>query len=395
MRKRSQTASDAGALSEGHRRRGAIAVMTAVFIVVIMLVTAVSIDASRIFVAKNELQTAADAAALAGAVQLLEDSSTATDSAGSYVARNRVGADSIVTVEIAPGVWHPTDRTFELAGPPWNAVRVITRHSLPLSLARVLGDSAVTVTASAVAWSFGPVPTSGCAKPIAVPYGRLLETLGYPSWTNMDLTEDDIERLREMSPRDIDTLRYSSSPDDTTWSSYPNDDEYFPVDIDSSWSRGDPLTHGRDSVSGNSFRSYVVGPPTGRCSRTVQPGDLIRSEPGNKLQAIEQGLDSLCTLRGGDFDGNRCSREDGTRVDIPLKVVFWEDYGGASWDDNPNRALLRARMTGSFMFTELWPLSETDLETRGALVGYFDVMRDYGEVVESSPSTLLRPVLVQ
>jgi hypothetical protein len=368
--------------------------MTAVFIVVIMLVTAVSIDASRIFVAKNELQTAADASALSGALQLLEDSSTAMDSAGTYAARNRVGADSIVTVETSLGVWHSEDRHFEVAGPPWNAVRVITRHSLPLSLARLLGDSTVTVTASAVAWSSAPVPTSGCSKPIAVPYGRLLESLGMEAWTNADLTEDDINALREMDPKPLVSLPYGSNADDTTWYFNPNDDEYFPVDIDSSWNRGDPLTHGRDSVSGNSFRSYVVGPPAGRCSRTVQPGDMIRSEPGNKMQSIENGLDSLCALRGGDFDGNRCYSDDGNTVDIPMKVVFWEDYGGATWE-NPNRALLRVRMTGSFVFQEMWPLSETNPETRGALVGYFDVAREHGEVVESSPSTLVRPVLVQ
>jgi hypothetical protein len=57
--------------------------------------------------------------------------------------------------------------------------------------------------------------------------------------------------------------------------------------------------------------------------------------------------------------------------------------------------LLRVRMTGAFVFEELWPLTETDPETRGALVGYFDVVRDFGVVDDMAPSTLVRPVLVQ
>jgi hypothetical protein len=375
-------------------RCGAIVVMAGIFIIALMLVAAISVDASRIFAAKNELQTAADAAALAGAIQLLEDSSFAVDSSRAYAARNRVEQDSISSVEIVPGVWHPADASFEAVGPPWNAVRVTTRHALPLSLARILGDSTVTITSSAIAWSSAPIAETGCSKPLAVPYGRLLHALGYPSWTNMNLTDDDINRLREtpIAERIRVELPYASNPEDTTWYNSPNDDEYFPIDIDSTWSPKDPLTNLRDSVPSNSFRSYMVGPPSGRCSRMVAPGDQIRSEPGNKIGAVHDGLDSLCQREGGSFDGNRCYR-DGAAVGIPLKVVFWED-DGLSWH-NSNRAVLRARLTGAFVLEEFWPVTETDPETRGALFGYFDVVRDFGVVDETSPSTLVRPVLVR
>ena len=383
----------AGSKSSMSNRRGAIVVMTGIFIIALMLIAAVSVDASRIFSAKNELQTATDAAALAGAVQLLEDSSTALDTAEVYALRNRVEQSSVDSVQAQPGVWHPAERYFELAGPPWNAIRVTAKHALPLSLARVFGDSTVTITTSAVAWSSAPIAETGCAKPIAVPYGRLLEVLGYPSWTNMDLTDDDIRNLREMDPKPDVSLLYGSNAADSNWYNSPNDDEYFPVDIDSLWRRGDPTSYLRDSVSSNTFRSYMVGPPTGRCSRTVFPGDQIRSEPGNKIQSIQQGLDSLCTLQGGDFDGNRCYSDDGNTVEIPMKVVFWQD--DAIYWDNPNRALLRVRMNGSFIFKEFWPLDDPEVEARGALVGYFDVVRDFGVVDDTAPSTLVRPVLVQ
>src|SRR5687768_11654116 len=102
-------------------RRGAIAVMTAMFIVAIMLVAAVSVDASRIFVARNELQTAADAAALAGAVQLLDDSSSAVDTARAHALRNRVDNRLIDSVTITPGVWLAAAGTFIEWGDPADA----------------------------------------------------------------------------------------------------------------------------------------------------------------------------------------------------------------------------------------------------------------------------------
>jgi hypothetical protein len=373
-------------------RRGAIVVMTGIFIVAIMVIGAISVDASRIFAAKNELQTAADAAALAGAVQLLEDSSTALDTARAVGFMNRVEQKGIDSMIVEPGVWFPAERDFQPGPPPWNAVRVTVSHGLPLSLARVFGDSTVTVMTSAVAWSSAPVVETGCSKPLAVPYGRLLDILGYPSWVPYDITDDDLRRLREMpiAQRQVE-LPYSSHADDTTWYNLPNDDEYFPVDIDSSWVPGDPLNHGRDPISEEDFRSYMDGT---RCSRTVRPGDEVRSEPGDKRNAIRDGIESLCEAEGGEFVADWRCEVDGNPIDIPMKVLFWQD-DGISWDPSPSRALLRTKITGSFVFQEMWDFGGADPETAAALRGYFDIVRDFGVVDDTAPSTIVRPVLVR
>jgi Flp pilus assembly protein TadG len=368
--------------------------MVGIMIVALMLIAAVSVDASRIFAAKNELQTAADAAALAGAVQLLEDSSTAMDSAQAYARRNRVEQRSVDSVEIEYGVWQPADRNFIAGGDPKDAVRVTTRHAIPLSLARIFGDSTLTLTTSAVAWSSGPIADTDCSKPLAVPYGRLLAILGYPSWADIDLTDADIRRLREMPIPDREVTVSYASPDDTSGYFSYDDDEYFPVDIDSTWARGDPLNHERDSVGGNNFRSYMVGEPTGQCSRSVRPGDEIRSEPGNKSDAIRDGISDLCELKGGAFNGRECRRgddDDGGRIDIPFKVLFWQEE--PDWL-NPNRALLRVKMVGSFVFSEMWDF-DREPSSRATLFGHFDVARDFGVVDDTAPSTLVRPVLVR
>lgn len=384
-------------------RRGAIVVMTGIFIVALMLIGAISVDASRIFAAKNELQTAADAAALAGALQLLDDSSTAIDTARLYALRNRVEQNIVDSVEIEYGVWQPDSRAFVAGGDPRDAVRVTARHLLPLSLARVFGDSTVTITSSAVAWSSGPVLQSACAKPIAVPYSQLLRTLGYPEDADVNLTDDDIRSLREMSESERATHFHFGDPDlgvdpdDGARDHYARA-QYFPIDIDSTWNRSDPSTNDRPSVAPNTFQSYLAGPPDGRCSRTVRPDDVVRSEPADKRTALRDGLAQICQSQGGLLTGSTnmtCrSVADGSSIELPLKVIFW---AGEYADWIGSRALLDAKMTGSFVLTELkWePADSSGTGQHGRMAGHWDINRAFGPISSTSSSTLVRPILVR
>jgi hypothetical protein len=384
--------------------------MTGIFIVAIMLVAAVAIDASRIFVAKNELQTAADAAALAGARQLLDDSSTALDTARAYAYRNRVGADSIQSVEMELGIWLPAEQPalrFVPSGEPWNAVRVTTRHPLRLSLARAVGDSIVGVSATAIAWSSGPVMEPQCLKPIAVPYSRLLQMLGLDPFSDTELTDDDILRLRDM-PDSLRRWHFHYADRDNEDGDAPDEwgedhfrrDQYFPIDIDSTWDRDNPDMGLRPQIAADTYQSYLEGPPDGRCTMRVRAGDEVRSEPGQKINAVRNGLDAICRSLGGEFLGSSSltCRAGGETIDMPLRVGFWS--GGfpnpevPPWDGSGHRSVLITRMTGSFVVEKLdW--DDGDGIMHGRMHGYFDVQRDFGVVDETVASTLLRPVLVK
>jgi hypothetical protein len=388
-------------------RRGAIVVMAGVFMIAIMVIAAISVDASRIFAAKNELQTASDAAALAGALQLLEDSSTAGDTARAYALRNLVEQDAIDSVEIEYGVWQPTERTFILNGEPHDAVRVTTRHPLPLSLARVFGDSTVTVSASAIAWSAGPVQEPQCLKPLAVPYSRLLQILGYPAWSDISLNNDDILRLRGMdSTARAWHFHYGNldNQDEDNPDQYGENhfirDQYFPIDIDSTWDRSDPNMQTRPSLDTATYRSYLQGPPDGRCSARVRGGDPVRSEPAPKVQALRNGLAEICVSLGGTLQGTselRCRNSTET-INMPLRVVYWSgalpDLDVPPWYDSGAGTVLYTRMTGSFVVEKLDWDSEDNIG-HGRMHGYFDVQPTFGVVDETVASTLLRPVLVR
>ena len=389
-------------------RRGAIVVMTGIFIVAIMVIAAISVDASRIFAAKNELQTASDAAALAGALQLLEGVETYEDTARVYAQRNRVEQNGIDSVEVEYGVWLPTERSFVAGGEPKDAVRVTTRHPLPLSLARVFGDSTVMVSASAIAWSAGPVMEPQCIKPLAVPYSRLLQILGHPAWSDIALTDDDIRQLREMplSARkwhfhlgDMET-EHSQAGGSQFGENHLKWDQYFPIDIDSTYDRADPGMFTRPSLDTATYRSYLAGPPDGRCSARVRPGDQVRSEPEPKVRAVRDGLGEICRSLGGDLVGTNVltCRANGARIELPLRVVYWSgflpDPDIVPWYDDGARSRLITRTTGSFVVDSLdWNQGNEVLH--GRMHGYFDVQPAFGVVDETAASTLLRPVLVR
>jgi hypothetical protein len=389
-------------------RRGAIVVMTGIFIVALMLIAAISVDASRIFAAKNELQTASDAAALAGALQMIEGPAVFEDTARAYAQRNLVEQNGIDSVEVEWGVWLPTERTFVPGGEPKDAVRVTTRHALPLSLARVFGDSTVMVSSRAVAWSSGPVMEPQCLKPIAVPYSRLLQMLGHPAWSNIALTDDDIRALREM-PVSARKWHFHFGNQQTENSNaggsqfgdeHLKRDQYFPIDIDSTYDRGDPGMFTRPSVDTATYRSYLAGPPDGRCSVRVRPGDQVRSEPTPKVMAFRNGLGEICRSLGGDLVGTNVltCNANGARVEMPLRVVYWSGYlpdpDMVPWYDDGARSRLVTRATGSFVVDSLdWNGGNEVLHAR--LHGYFDVQPAFGVVDETAASTLVRPVLVQ
>jgi hypothetical protein len=374
--------------------------MTGILIIAIMMIAAVSVDASRIFAAKNELQTASDAAALAAAVQLLDDSTGATDTARAYALRNRVENQFIDSVEIAYGIWRPATREFLKDQNPVDAVRVITRHSLALTLARLFGDSTIAISSSAIAWSSAPISAAPCAKPLAVPYSELLSTLGHSEWSDMDLTDEDIQALRDMSESQRYTHFHYGDPTlrvDST--DHYQRAQYFPIDIDSTWNRSDPATKDRPSLAPQSFQSYLEGPPNGACSRTVIANDSVRSEPGEKRNAMLNGLSKLCESLGGTMAGSpvmMCETAGGASIGLPLKVIFWAG-DSASWDGNGGRAMLRARMTGSFVLTEFrWePDDSSGTGQHARMAGHWDLKRDFGPISGTSASMLLRPVLVR
>ncbi|EUC19650.1 UNVERIFIED_ORG: putative Tad-like protein involved in Flp pilus assembly [Burkholderia sp. CF145] len=162
------------------KQRGSVAVITAVSLVSLLGFAALAIDIGNLLVARNELQNAADAAALAGAPCLYQraqcgnttavepDWNTATQKASGFATAatsNKVQGAVIKVTQVGSGYWNVTGKPGTLQGVPFTpgvndlpAIRVTMTKStanangnIPVYLASILGVSSLSATATATA----------------------------------------------------------------------------------------------------------------------------------------------------------------------------------------------------------------------------------------------------
>lgn len=156
--------------SDGTRRRGAILVLSAICMVFLMGLLAFAVDLGYIMTVQTELKRATDAAALAGAGELVQGPDVAQVEAFEFLARNPVAAVNLAedpefeqklalllaeheeefTAEA--GMWDSELRRFSASGTYPSALRVEAVHNnAPLFFARVFGLDDFDVRAESIA----------------------------------------------------------------------------------------------------------------------------------------------------------------------------------------------------------------------------------------------------
>jgi Flp pilus assembly protein TadG len=155
-------------LLKNTKRRGAVSVLVAIALVALLGLVASSIDLGRVAMARQQLQNAADAAALAGASALQQGMNAA---AGKQAAVETAAANAVlgtpVTLDPNVDVVIGSRNTTTGVITPWtvgadgaasmtdgdSAVRVTARRTagspdgpIPLSLASIMGITSVPVT---------------------------------------------------------------------------------------------------------------------------------------------------------------------------------------------------------------------------------------------------------
>jgi Flp pilus assembly protein TadG len=180
----------------GGRRRGAVLVIATMTMAGLMVVTAIAVDLSRLFVLRTELQTAADAAALSAALRLNDDPSRAGSSAITAARANQALGGGIQVDSVRFGVWRTSDHTFvRTAGPVGaDAAQVTVGRSTTYLLSRFIVGGPVRVTARATAWAGAPAMRA-CVLPWFILHHDFMQALGK---RHQDvLTPDDVRMLRD------------------------------------------------------------------------------------------------------------------------------------------------------------------------------------------------------
>ncbi|MBC7338158.1 MAG: hypothetical protein H5U01_18050, partial [Clostridia bacterium] len=111
-------------------RTGAVLVLTAVMLVVILALMALAVDLGYVVLVRAQLQAAADSAALAGASQISHGFETVFQTADRYARFHTSGGQPLrlLRQDVELGIWDATTRTFTPTNSAPNAVRVRVRR---------------------------------------------------------------------------------------------------------------------------------------------------------------------------------------------------------------------------------------------------------------------------
>ena len=263
-------------------QRGATMIMVAVSMVMIFAFAVLAIDMSLIQLAKNQLQNAADAAALSAAIQYgisNNDQAAATNEAIRMAGLNRA-----IEVTQQPVIIGAADVSF----PSNSRVRVQTHRTratndpVRLYFMRVLSaahDNLGNMQATATA-EVTPVGSTSCLKPWVFP-DRWNDADGDSLWDPGEYYDPNTTGYRV--PDDVGTqitLKYNAG------GSTPKMGWYQPI-------RFGPVNHGGPDCNGaNCYRTFIS-----ECEPyAVSIGDTMEFEMGNMVGPTRQGWNELYSL---------------------------------------------------------------------------------------------------
>lgn len=324
----------------GRPRRGIALVLMVMMMSVFILAAAFSTDFGRMYLIKGQLQTAADAAALAAIQsQSLGIGASSKDTGKVYVYGHPVAGRAHIdtsTTDVIPGNWDMATHVFTpdpdvlwglgamSNGMIRDAIKVVTRHTAPFTFGRLLGWTQRTITDTAVA-VWGSVTSSTCVRPWAIPYQKLLDKL-YDSGTvdvSHVLTPQNIADLAAMTDStDPVVLKIPQGQNED----YTGPSQFYAIRIPAAeYADGTP---GPTSTGGADYRSEVAAQTCAQLKAlfnvdpTVHVGDWLDPENGNMVGPTHQGISGQGQTPG------ICGTSD-TCTGVKIIAALWDTYGAS------------------------------------------------------------------
>jgi hypothetical protein len=336
--------------SSGKRRRiglgndrGSVIIMAAVALVALFSFAVLTIDGAILMTTKNQLQAAADAAALAGASGLVNGSQdVATARAIQFASFNRAVEDTRRPVIIsAADVTFPEDgmirvRTHrtEATGDPLHTyfMRIVN-----------LGSNNLSDVSAVAAASVYDVCAADCVKPWAIP-DRWDDVNGNGQ---MDAGEPyDPVATGYQAPGDVGAsiVLKVGNPQQAI-----SPGQFFPIDLP-------PLDCpcGISPETGGAQYRWNIS----NCNPyTVGPGDRLQLEPGNMVGPTQQGMQELIDLDPGATWNASAQTIEGSAFGLSPRVVLVPFFDPAS-PPVQGRNWVRIVKIGAFFLEAMGPGSE-------------------------------------
>ena len=352
-------------------RRGVTLVLMAFMLTVLIGSAAFAVDFSRMFLYRGQLHSAADAAALAGVVQIADKApDTAQDSAIVFAAKHVVDNTtvSLAPGDVIPGHWTVAGGFTPLGlwnDPTLNAVQVTTRYTGTYSFGRIFGLSTApqSVTAQAVMTYAG---ATTCVRPVSIPYQSLLNQIyGFDASGNPvmgvshDLTDSDIDALRAAGPSKAVQLKLG---DDATQGNF-----YLLQLGPYAHSDGIALSPS-PNFGGNNVFSDRFGGDCSHSPWSIGPGDWLQGKTGDANGPTESGYEELCGISISSPGTYACPAPLDKRS---IKVAMWATEN----DGVCSPRCFQVKYAGVFIVTSYQKSSGT---AEDGISGYFSTMATSG-----------------
>jgi Flp pilus assembly protein TadG len=409
-------------------RKGVFVVLFGILFLALMGAAALSMDFARIWAMRNELQTTADAAALAGAVQIA-NVTTSSDADIDLAARTQATANPVMGVtavvdSVIMGSWTDTPPvglnkwtplcvmkagicepwpSIPTPVPPRNAVRTVVSHMTNHLIMGAFKIAAPNVHARATAWADAPVTTSNCIKPWSIPYAVLMEKINTAQGKPNDsttltrpFTEEDKETLRTMSDlARTFTLKQGSQgandpyPDGTTAPGNFQRVQLPKFKAFADWNV--PNTEWPEGTSSGTddYKDAI----SGAVCHTLDVGDSLATLPGNAPEPTTRSIvpnvcSSLVNDKNSPFNGNCNNASGGVGVDI--KAAFHQCVGNCN-----GMNFVEVKMLGAFTLMKVYENKENGPNPRwepGTITGIFKPLAAQGPIGGSA--SLLNTIIL-
>lgn len=301
---------------------GAVAAIVAVTALGLIVCLAFAMDVGHLAMKANELQNAADAAALAGAAALVSyggNLDQVRTIIRDYVLENfnvhrNLDNPGDVNIAVQDGDIRFYNN-YSLNATPYNQVEVTVNriggrgNPVSLFLAGVFGLSAADVRATARAEVYNP-PGSRCVAPFTVPMPFEYDDLnGNGTMDVQPESKSEVHTIQgrwqqEWTQADIGT-RVRLKIGDPSQSLAPG--QYSPVDLP-------PVNKGTPQTGGDDYRQNLLS-----CNpAVVEIGDLLQMEPGNMVGPTIQGINELIAQDPGAYWDDSTNSIMGSIADDPL-----------------------------------------------------------------------------
>ena len=419
------------AMRRFRNRKGVFVVLFGILFTVLMAAGAIAIDFSRIWAMRNELQTAADAAALSGAVQLNKPPKNLyfdVDTAARGIASKNLAMGAPTTVDsVVWGQWqdNATPPHFNPGVVPANAVQAWVSHSTRGLIMQALGITAPTVHANAIAWADAPISTTNCIRPWAIPYevlmGRvnLLRTddpsISGDPYSRANLTRpfdpiNDMNALRNGDPANLRfTLKLGQNSNanngaiDTGTLVNGQPGNFQAVALPKYWDFAtQSLANPGPNRGGSAYGDAIAG----KNCYSIAIGDSLMTETGNKVgptvaaadksnnQTAPYGIcDSIIDDKQDPVNNGKCmNAANPLGYGVEIKAAFYFCPSSCQ-----GRSTVGVNLLGSFTLEKIYPNGDTGPTPqwdRSQIVGVFNPVSDIGPIGGTS-STLFKIILVK